>query len=105
MRRQSKTGNHQREIFMSELSDKFDATVNYVQTAEGDFKPSNDLQLQMYGLFKQATQGDVSGRKPGITNFVGRAKYSAWEAVRGMSTEDAMQAYIDAVEALKSEHG
>ncbi len=90
---------------MSELSEKFEAMVNYVQTAEGEFKPSNDLQLRMYGLFKQATQGDVSGRKPGITNFVGRAKYSAWEAVNGMSAEDAMQAYIDEVEALKSKHG
>ncbi len=90
---------------MSELSDRFEDTVKYVQTAEGDFKPSNDLQLEMYGLFKQATQGDVSGRKPGFTNLVGRAKYSAWEAVRGMSAEDAMQAYIDAVEALKSKHG
>ena len=90
---------------MSDLNDKFEATVNYVQTAEGDFKPSNDLQLRMYGLFKQATEGDVSGKKPGFTNFVGRAKYSAWEAVRGMSADDAMQAYIDEVEALKSEHG
>ena len=59
----------------------------------------------MYGLFKQATEGDVSGKKPGITNFVGRAKYSAWQAVKGMSAEEAMQAYIDQVENLKSEHG
>ncbi len=90
---------------MSELSDKFDAAVNYVQTAEGDFKPSNDLQLQMYGLYKQATQGDVSGSKPGFTNITGRAKYSAWKEVKGMSAEDAMQAYIDTVEVLKSKHG
>lgn len=90
---------------MSALSKKFEAMVDYVQTAEGDFKPSNDLQLEMYGLYKQATQGDVSGRKPGFTNLVGRAKYSAWGAVKGMSAEEAMQAYINAVEKLKAKHG
>ena len=89
---------------MSALSKKFEATVDYVQTAEGDFKPSNDLQLTMYGLYKQATEGDVSGRKPGFTNFVGRAKYSAWESVVGMSADEAMQTYIDEVEKLKTKH-
>lgn len=86
---------------MSDLKAKFEATVNYVQTAEGDFKPSNELKLKMYALFKQASEGDVSGKKPGMTDFVGRAKYNAWEQLQGTSSEDAMQQYIDAVEELK----
>lgn len=87
---------------MSELQQKFEATVNYVQTADGDFEPSNELKLKMYALYKQATDGDVSGKKPGMMDFVGRAKYSAWEELKGTSSDNAMQQYIDAVEALKS---
>ncbi len=90
---------------MSALSDEFDAMVEYVQTASGEFKPSRDLQLKMYGLYKQATEGDVSGKKPGFTNPVGRAKYSSWEDVQGMSADEAMQAYIEDVGTLKSQHG
>lgn len=86
---------------MSDLKAKFEATVNYVQTAEGDFKPSNELKLKMYALFKQASEGDVSGKKPGMTDFVGRAKYNAWEQLQGTSSDDAMQQYIEAVEELK----
>ena len=90
---------------MSDLKQQFDEAVNYVQTAEGDFKPSNDLKLQFYGLYKQATEGDVKGKKPGMLDQVGRAKYSAWEKVKGTSSEDAMQQYIDLLESLKQEHG
>lgn len=82
---------------MSDLKAQFDATVKMVQSAEGDFKPSNELKLEMYALFKQATEGDVKGKKPGITDFVGRMKYSAWEGIKGMSSDKAMQTYIDKV--------
>ena len=54
---------------MSDLKTQFEEAVNYVQTAEGDFKPSNELKLQFYSLFKQATEGDVTGKRPGMTNF------------------------------------
>ena len=61
---------------MSDLKSQFEAAVNYVQTVEGDsFKPSNDLKLEMYGLFKQGSTGDVQGKRPGMTNFIARAKY------------------------------
>lgn len=90
---------------MSDLKSLFDATVNYVQTAEGSFKPGNDVKLELYGLFKQATDGDASGKRPGITNPVGRLKFDAWKKISGMSSDDAMQSYIDKVEALKSQHG
>ncbi len=86
---------------MSDLKAKFEAAVNYVQTAEGDFKPSNELKLEMYALFKQATEGDVSGKKPGMLDVVGRAKYGAWEGLKGVSSDDAMQRYIDKIESFK----
>lgn len=87
---------------MSDLKTKFEETVNYVQNAEGDFQPSNELKLQMYALFKQATDGDVSGKKPGMMDFIARAKYMAWEELKGTSSDEAMQQYIDAIEELKA---
>lgn len=90
---------------MSDLKATFEAAVNYVQTAEGDFKPSNDLKLELYALFKQASEGDVNGKKPGMTDFVGRAKWNAWEKLKGQSAEQAMQTYIDRIEELKAKVG
>ncbi|PCJ43180.1 MAG: acyl-CoA-binding protein [Moraxellaceae bacterium] len=87
---------------MSELKSQFDAAVNYVQTVEGNsFKPSNDFKLAMYSLFKQSTEGDVKGKRPGLTNFVGRAKYDAWAKLKGTRTEKAMQDYINKIETIK----
>lgn len=60
----------------------------------------NDVLLELYGLFKQSTEGDVSGEKPGIFDFVAAAKYDAWEKRRGMSKEEAMQAYVELVDRL-----
>jgi len=80
---------------MSDLQQQFEEAVQFVQTAKSDFKPDNNLKLAFYALFKQATEGDVSGKKPGLTDFVGRAKYSAWEKLKGMSAEQAMTAYIE----------
>ena len=90
---------------MSDLKTQFEEAVNYVQTAEGDFKPSNELKLQFSSLFKQATEGDVTGKRPGMTNFVGRAKFDAWEKLKGTSSEDAMQKYIDLLEDMKKKAG
>lgn len=86
---------------MSDLKQQFDDAVNYIQTAEGDFKPSNELKLEFYGLYKQATEGDVSGKRPGMMDFVGRAKYDAWAKLKGMSRDDAMKQYIDRLEEMK----
>ena len=63
-------------------------------------RPSDNDMLSLYALYKQATEGDVSGKKPGMFDFVARAKFEAWEALRGTSTEKAMQGYIDKVRAL-----
>jgi len=86
---------------MSDLKTRFEEAVNYIQTAEGDFKPSNEMKLEFYALYKQATEGDVSGKRPGMMDFVGRAKFDAWEKLKGMSRDDAMQKYIDKLDALK----
>ncbi|AXS83931.1 acyl-CoA-binding protein [Marinobacter sp. Arc7-DN-1] len=86
---------------MSDLKTRFDEAVNYIQTAEGDVKPSNEMKLEFYALYKQATAGDASGKRPGMMDFVGRAKFDAWEKLKGMSGDDAMQKYIDKLESLK----
>ena len=64
-------------------------------------KPDNMTLLKMYSLFKQATEGDVEGKRPGFTDMVGRAKFDAWAAVKGQSKDEAMQAYVDLIESLK----
>ncbi|HEY5800703.1 MAG TPA: acyl-CoA-binding protein [Burkholderiaceae bacterium] len=64
-------------------------------------RPDNMTLLKLYALFKQAG-GDVEGKRPGFTDMVGRAKYDAWEALKGTSSDDAMQQYIDLVEELKA---
>lgn len=90
---------------MSDLQQNFEAAVQYVQSAEGDFKPDNNLKLEMYALFKQGSTGDVQGKRPGMTHFVGRAKWDAWNKLKGTSQDNAMQAYIDKVEELKKKFG
>jgi acyl-CoA-binding protein len=64
-------------------------------------KPDNLTLLKLYSLFKQASEGDVEGKRPGFTDMVGRAKYDAWAAVKGKGSDEAMQDYIDLVESLK----
>jgi acyl-CoA-binding protein len=86
---------------MSDLKTRFEEAVNYIQNAEGDFQPSNDMKLEFYALYKQATVGDVGGKRPGMMDFVNRAKYDAWAEVKGTSSEDAMQQYIDKLNKVK----
>jgi len=63
-------------------------------------RPSDDDLLDLYALYKQATDGDASGDKPGFFDFVARAKFEAWEGLAGTSAKDAMKRYIDKVRAL-----
>ncbi|MGF1723804.1 acyl-CoA-binding protein [Photobacterium nomapromontoriensis] len=65
-------------------------------------RPTNDELLALYSLFKQATEGDVHGKRPGMFDFKGAAKYGAWEELKGMDSETAMQQYIDKVTALSA---
>ncbi len=64
-------------------------------------KPDNQTLLKIYALYKQATAGDVEGKRPGFTDMVGRAKFDAWAAVKGTAKDDAMQQYVDLIESLK----
>ncbi|MDB5045373.1 MAG: acyl-CoA-binding protein [Deinococcus sp.] len=64
-------------------------------------QPSNDVLLKLYALYKQATQGDATGERPGGFNFVGAAKYDAWKALNGQSSETAQQEYVALVQQLR----
>jgi len=83
---------------MSGLDPRFEAAV--AASRHLDERPDDDSLLQLYALFKQATQGDVSGEKPGFFDFVGAAKYAAWEQLSGMSSEEASRQYADLIAAL-----
>ncbi len=84
---------------MSELKKKFEAAV--AASKKLPERPSNDVLLQLYALFKQATDGDVEGKRPGFTDMVGRAKYDAWAAIKGTAGDVAMTRYIDLIGSLK----
>jgi acyl-CoA-binding protein len=86
---------------MADLKKQFDAAAAAVKEATKD--PGNDLKLKLYANFKQATEGDVQGDKPGFSYFVNRAKYEAWAKLKGTSPEDAMKAYIKLVERVTRE--
>ncbi len=67
-------------------------------------RPSNDDMLALYALYKQAVEGDVSGKRPGAFNMVNRAKYDAWAERKGMSKDEAMDQYVAKVEELLKTH-
>ena len=84
---------------MANLKAQFDAAV--AASKQLPEKPDNMTLLKIYSLYKQATEGDVQGKRPGFTDMVGRAKFDAWAAVKGQSNDEAMQAYVDLIESLK----
>jgi len=61
---------------------------------------SPDVLLELYGLYKQASAGDVTGKRPGMLDFKGRAKYDAWTSRKGLSRDEAMEAYVKLVALL-----
>lgn len=65
--------------------------------------PEADVKLKLYALYKQGVQGDCTGARPGMLDFVGRAKYDSWKMLEGTPQEDAMRQYIDLVAQLKDE--
>jgi diazepam-binding inhibitor (GABA receptor modulator, acyl-CoA-binding protein) len=84
---------------MSDLQASFEQAAKDAQNLPK--KPDNNTLLQLYALYKQATVGDVSGKRPGFTDPVGQAKYDAWAKMRGKSKDVAMQGYIDLVARLR----
>ena len=84
---------------MSDLKTRFDQAV--ADSRQLPERPDNMTMLKIYALYKQATGGDVTGSRPGFTDMVGRAKYDAWNELKGKTTDEAMQTYVELIESLK----
>ncbi len=82
-----------------DLKDRFEHAIEKAKSLPSQ---SNETLLDLYSLYKQATLGDVQGDRPGGFDFRGAAKYDAWATRRGLSRDEAMQAYVDLVESLAS---
>ena len=83
---------------MADLKAKFDKAAEDIKKLKD--RPDNDTLLKLYALYKQGSEGDVSGPKPGFFDFVGTAKYEAWAKLKGTSQEDAQKKYVDLVKKL-----
>jgi len=84
---------------MSTLDEQFDQAV--ADSKKLPERPDNLTMLKIYALYKQASVGDVEGARPGFTDMVGRAKWDAWNELKGQSSEAAKQSYVDLIEDLK----
>ena len=84
---------------MADLKAQFEKAV--AESKSLPEKPDNMTLLKIYALYKQASAGDVDGKRPGFTDMVGRAKWDAWNELKGTGADDAMQQYIDLIESLK----
>lgn len=85
-----------------DLQGKFDQAV--ARSKELTKRPGNDELLQLYALYKQATDGDVNGERPGGFDFKAIAKYDAWVAIKGKSKDHAMNEYASLVERLHQQY-
>ncbi|MCF8178727.1 MAG: acyl-CoA-binding protein [Sulfuritalea sp.] len=85
---------------MSDLKTQFEAAV--ADSKKLPERPSNDVLLQLYALYKQGTDGDVEGKRPGFTDMIGRAKFDAWAAIKGTGSDDAMTRYVELINSLKA---
>jgi acyl-CoA-binding protein len=81
------------------LQEQFDQAV--ADSKNLPERPDNLTLLKMYALYKQAASGDVDGEQPAMTDFVARAKWDAWNNLKGITQDDARQQYIDLVSGLK----
>ncbi len=84
---------------MSDIKKQFDDAVSASKNLKE--RPDNATMLKLYALFKQASVGDVEGKRPGFSDMVGRAKYDAWAAAKGKSNDDARREYTALVNSLK----
>ena len=83
---------------MADLKQQFEKAATDVKSLTE--RPDNDTMLRLYALYKQGSEGDVKGPKPGFFDFVGSAKYEAWEKLQGTSQEQAMSKYVELVKKL-----
>ncbi len=86
---------------MADLKSDFEQAAKDVKALEQ--RPDNDVLLKLYGLYKQGADGDLSGPKPGFFDFVGTAKYEAWEKLKGMKADEAMKKYVALVKTLRDD--
>jgi len=91
-----------RFIDMADLETKFKAAADEVTKLSSE--PANDEKLSIYGLFKQGTVGDCNTQRPGMLDLKGKAKWDAWNALKGKSQDDAKNEYIAKVEELKGKY-
>ena len=84
---------------MANLKAQFDAAM--ADSKNLSERPDNTTLLKIYSLYKQGSTGDNADKKPGFGDMVGRAKWDAWNSMKGTSTDDAMQQYVDLIESLK----
>ena len=84
---------------MADLQARFEQAV--AESKQLPEKPDNMTLLQIYALYKQASAGDVDGKRPGFTDMVGRAKWDAWNELKGKTADEAKQEYVDLIESLK----
>jgi acyl-CoA-binding protein len=89
----------QRGDTVSDLKAQFEKAV--AESKNLPERPDNQTLLKLYALFKQASSGDVEGKRPGFTDMVGRAKWDAWNEIKGTSSNDAMKQYVALIEDLK----
>ena len=85
------------------LADDFAAAQDRVKTLSQT--PTNEQLLQLYAWYKQGTTGDVTGKRPGMLDMKGRAKWDAWNKAKGTSKDDAMQRYVALVDDLVAKLG
>jgi len=83
---------------MDDNATKFEDAQKRVKTLKA--APSTDQLLELYALYKQGTSGDVSGSRPGMLDFKGRAKFDAWTGKKGTAKDDAMKKYVALVDKL-----
>jgi peroxisomal 3,2-trans-enoyl-CoA isomerase len=85
-------------FYSSDYASKFEAAQQNVKQLKES--PDNDVKLQLYALFKQATSGDVQGKQPSMVKFVERAKWDAWAGLKGLTNSEAQKKYVEVVEGL-----
>lgn len=85
---------------MSDLDSRFANAAEQVKQLPE--RPDNDALLKLYALYKQGSEGDAAGKRPGMIDFVGRAKYDAWAELAGMTQDEAKQAYVELVGELNA---
>lgn len=79
-------------------AEKFEDAQKRVKTLSR--APDTDVLLELYALYKQSTAGDVEGKRPGMLDLKGRAKFDAWTGKKGLSKDQAMEAYVKLVDRL-----